>query len=211
MSTLRGRGSSRMPNLTTRTYRPSLWKSASQVRSFPLIWPNSTFRYLKSPASERLDGIILRENENVASQRSEREKSRQRFLPPLPLPARVEGSEERTVDSDGFVPPTTCQESSLSRSSPPLSPTPPSTPAIDGALLEVPGEGDGNVFRITAKSKELPVVAKKPRIPPFFISPKGDWRQLVALAKANRPLPSNHKCRDDSKGHCGRRCRLQGP
>ncbi|GFS64242.1 zinc finger protein [Trichonephila clavipes] len=33
---------------------------------------------------------------------------------------------------------------------------------------------------------EVPVV-KKPRIPPFFISPKGDWRQLVALAKLKAP------------------------
>ncbi|GFW03143.1 zinc finger protein [Trichonephila clavipes] len=30
---------------------------------------------------------------------------------------------------------------------------------------------------------EVPVVVKKPSIPPFFVSPKGDWRQLVALAK----------------------------
>ncbi|GFS90599.1 zinc finger protein [Trichonephila clavipes] len=34
---------------------------------------------------------------------------------------------------------------------------------------------------------EVPVVPKKPRIPPFFISPKGDWRQLVALAKLKAP------------------------
>ncbi|GFW57114.1 nucleic-acid-binding protein from transposon X-element [Trichonephila clavipes] len=33
---------------------------------------------------------------------------------------------------------------------------------------------------------EVPVI-KKPRIPPFFISPKGDWRQLVALAKLKAP------------------------
>ncbi|GFS88785.1 nucleic-acid-binding protein from transposon X-element [Trichonephila clavipes] len=33
---------------------------------------------------------------------------------------------------------------------------------------------------------EVPVT-KKPRIPPFFISPKGDWRQLVALAKLKAP------------------------
>ncbi|GFY57732.1 hypothetical protein TNIN_256811, partial [Trichonephila inaurata madagascariensis] len=34
---------------------------------------------------------------------------------------------------------------------------------------------------------EVPEVIKKPRIPPFFISPKGDWRQLVALAKLVAP------------------------
>ncbi|GFW50050.1 nucleic-acid-binding protein from transposon X-element [Trichonephila clavipes] len=32
-----------------------------------------------------------------------------------------------------------------------------------------------------------PEVIKKPRIPPFFVSPKGDWRQLVALAKLIAP------------------------
>ncbi|GFW79745.1 nucleic-acid-binding protein from transposon X-element [Trichonephila clavipes] len=33
----------------------------------------------------------------------------------------------------------------------------------------------------------VPEVSKKPRIPPFFVSPKGDWRQLVALAKLIAP------------------------
>ncbi|GFT24803.1 nucleic-acid-binding protein from transposon X-element [Trichonephila clavipes] len=35
--------------------------------------------------------------------------------------------------------------------------------------------------------EEVPAVTKKPRIPPFFVSPKGDWRQLVALAKLIAP------------------------
>ncbi|GFW76931.1 hypothetical protein TNCV_2030361 [Trichonephila clavipes] len=34
----------------------------------------------------------------------------------------------------------------------------------------------------------VPVVTKKPRVPPFFVSPKGDWRQLVALAKLVAPF-----------------------
>ncbi|GFU49575.1 nucleic-acid-binding protein from transposon X-element [Trichonephila clavipes] len=33
----------------------------------------------------------------------------------------------------------------------------------------------------------VPEVVKKPRIPPFFVSPKGDWKQLVALAKLVAP------------------------
>ncbi|GFW76893.1 nucleic-acid-binding protein from transposon X-element [Trichonephila clavipes] len=33
----------------------------------------------------------------------------------------------------------------------------------------------------------VPEVIKKPRIPPFFVFPKGDWRQLVALAKLVAP------------------------
>ncbi|GFU30563.1 hypothetical protein TNCV_3278101 [Trichonephila clavipes] len=70
------------------------------------------------------------------------------------------------------------------RSTPPLSPTPSSAPDIDGALLEVPAEEEMETSNEVSQSQEeVPVVAKKPRIPPFFISPKGDWRQLVALAK----------------------------
>ncbi|GFY23236.1 probable RNA-directed DNA polymerase from transposon X-element [Trichonephila clavipes] len=40
---------------------------------------------------------------------------------------------------------------------------------------------------VSQSKEEVPVVAKRPRIPPFFISPKGDWRQLVALAKLIAP------------------------
>ncbi|GFY04912.1 nucleic-acid-binding protein from transposon X-element [Trichonephila clavipes] len=75
------------------------------------------------------------------------------------------------------------------RSSPPHSPTPPSTPSVDGALLEETGEED---MELTLQDSlqaevEVPVVVKKPRIPPFFVSPKGDWRQLVAFAKLIAP------------------------
>ncbi|GFY64253.1 hypothetical protein TNIN_149041 [Trichonephila inaurata madagascariensis] len=34
---------------------------------------------------------------------------------------------------------------------------------------------------------EVPEATKKPRIAPFIVSPKGDWRQLVALAKLVAP------------------------
>ncbi|GFT55231.1 nucleic-acid-binding protein from transposon X-element [Trichonephila clavipes] len=40
---------------------------------------------------------------------------------------------------------------------------------------------------VSKTQEEVPVVTKKPRIPPFFVSPKGDWRQLVALAKLIAP------------------------
>ncbi|GFT46872.1 zinc finger protein [Trichonephila clavipes] len=55
----------------------------------------------------------------------------------------------------------------------------------------------------------VPEVIKKPRIPPFFVSPKGDWRQLVVLAKLIAPY--FQKPPPFSKGHCGRRSRLQEP
>ncbi|GFT59823.1 nucleic-acid-binding protein from transposon X-element [Trichonephila clavipes] len=40
---------------------------------------------------------------------------------------------------------------------------------------------------VPLSQEEVPVATKKPRIPPFFVSPKGDWRQLVALAKLIAP------------------------
>ncbi|GFV09357.1 zinc finger protein [Trichonephila clavipes] len=47
--------------------------------------------------------------------------------------------------------------------------------------------GDGTSIEPSQIQEEVPVVAKKPRISPFFVSPKGDWRQLVALAKLIAP------------------------
>ncbi|GFU36649.1 nucleic-acid-binding protein from transposon X-element [Trichonephila clavipes] len=74
------------------------------------------------------------------------------------------------------------------RSSPPPSPNPPSAPSIDSALLEVTGEEEMETSTEPSQvQEEVPVVAKNPRIPPFFVSPKGDWRQLVALAKLIAP------------------------
>ncbi|GFT68762.1 zinc finger protein [Trichonephila clavipes] len=75
------------------------------------------------------------------------------------------------------------------RSSPPPSPTPPSAPSVEGALLQGTGEEDMELTQQNSLQDEIevPVVPKKPRIPPFFISPKGDWRQLVALAKLKAP------------------------
>ncbi|GFU96930.1 nucleic-acid-binding protein from transposon X-element [Trichonephila clavipes] len=128
------------------------------------------------------------EQECRFSKEARGEKAGSGSSPPSTSPRKGRKAAKRTVDSDGFVPPTTCQESSLSPLVPPLSPTPPSTPAIDGALLEVPGEEEMETSsELPQSQKELPVVAKKPRIPPFFISPKGDWRQLVALAKLIAP------------------------
>ncbi|GFW38946.1 zinc finger protein [Trichonephila clavipes] len=148
----------------------------------------------KIPASEKeLDRIILREkNKNVASPKKREEKKPAVVPPPpLPLPARVERQRRELSTPTASLPQTTSQESRKARSPrsyPPPSPTPPSAPAIDGALLEVPGEEEMETStELPQSQEEVPVVAKKPRIPPFFISPKGDWRQLVALAKLIAP------------------------
>ncbi|GFS68426.1 RNA-directed DNA polymerase from mobile element jockey [Trichonephila clavipes] len=74
------------------------------------------------------------------------------------------------------------------RSSPPPSPTPPSATSVEDARLE--GEEEEMDSSQPAELQDqvvVPEVIKKPRIPPFFVSPKGDWRQLVALAKLIAP------------------------
>ncbi|GFT44235.1 zinc finger protein [Trichonephila clavipes] len=48
-------------------------------------------------------------------------------------------------------------------------------------------EGTDTTIDVPQSQEEVPVATKKPRIPPFFVSPKGDWRQLVALAKLIAP------------------------
>ncbi|GFV94163.1 zinc finger protein [Trichonephila clavipes] len=73
------------------------------------------------------------------------------------------------------------------RSTPPPSPTPSSAP-FDSAPLEEPGEEVMETYNdLPQNQEEVPAVTKKPRIPPFFVSLKGDWRQLVALAKLIAP------------------------
>ncbi|GFV63484.1 nucleic-acid-binding protein from transposon X-element [Trichonephila clavipes] len=67
------------------------------------------------------------------------------------------------------------------RSFPP--PSPSSAPSVEDACLEG-SEEDMELSQPTLQDQVVvPEVIKKPRIPPFFVSPKGDWRQLVALAK----------------------------
>ncbi|GFW56117.1 probable RNA-directed DNA polymerase from transposon X-element [Trichonephila clavipes] len=93
------------------------------------------------------------------------------------------------VDSEGFAPPKQLVRKARSpRSSPPPSPTPPSATSVEDARLE--GEEEEMDSSQPAELQDqvvMPEVVKKPRIPPFFVSPKGDWRQLVALAKLVAP------------------------
>ncbi|GFT26292.1 RNase H domain-containing protein [Trichonephila clavipes] len=62
------------------------------------------------------------------------------------------------------------------RSSPPLTPTPPFATSVEDARLE--GEDEEMESSPQNESQDqvvVPEVIKKPHIPPFFISPKGDW------------------------------------
>ncbi|GFR17291.1 RNA-directed DNA polymerase from mobile element jockey, partial [Trichonephila clavata] len=66
-------------------------------------------------------------------------------------------------------------------------PTPPTAPApsIEGVVAEEAMEETQ-----TTISQPATVPEKKPRVPPFFVNPKGDWRQLIALAKNQSPCTS---------------------
>ncbi|GFU73699.1 RNA-directed DNA polymerase from mobile element jockey [Trichonephila clavipes] len=73
------------------------------------------------------------------------------------------------------------------RSSPPSSPSPLSTPSVEDARLKG-SEEDMELSQPTLQEQVVVLeVIKTLCIPPFFVSPKGDWRQLVALAKLIAP------------------------
>ncbi|GFT55618.1 nucleic-acid-binding protein from transposon X-element [Trichonephila clavipes] len=146
------------------------------------------------PASEKeLDRIVLRVKNRVSdppAEKNEEEKKPAAVPPPPLLTPRSKGRKaKRSVDADGFAPPKQLVRKVRSpRSTPPPSPTPSSAPILDSATLEEQGEeGMDTNIDVPLSQEEVPVATKKPRIPPFFVSPKGDWRQLVALAKLIAP------------------------
>ncbi|GFT94168.1 zinc finger protein [Trichonephila clavipes] len=121
------------------------------------------------PASEKeLDKILIRlKNKPIDPPVVKNQKSKTAAVPPSPpasprklaLPAR-----------------------------PPTFPTPPSATSVEDARLEGEEEElDSSQPSELQDQVVVPEVVKKPRIPPFFVSPKGDWRQLVALAKLIAP------------------------
>ncbi|GFT50058.1 nucleic-acid-binding protein from transposon X-element [Trichonephila clavipes] len=123
------------------------------------------------PASEKeLEKIILRVKNRVSDPPAEKkneEKKPKAVSPPPPASPRSKGRKaKRSVHADGFAPP----------------------PSNFAPLEEQGEEGMDTVDHdLSQNQEEVPVVTKKPRIPPFFVSPKGDWRQLVALAKLIAP------------------------
>ncbi|GFY31941.1 nucleic-acid-binding protein from transposon X-element [Trichonephila clavipes] len=149
------------------------------------------------PASEKeLEKIILRVKNRVSDPPAEKkneEKKPKAVSPPPPTSPRSKGRKaKRSVDADGFAPPpppsNLFEKFALLARPPPPSPTPSSAPIMDSATLEEQGEeGMDTIIDVPQSQEEVPVATKKPRIPPFFVSPKGDWRQLVALAKLIAP------------------------
>ncbi|GFT71877.1 zinc finger protein [Trichonephila clavipes] len=117
------------------------------------------------PASEKeLDKIVLRVKNRVSDPPAEKneEEKKPAAAPPPPASPRSKGRKaKRSVDADGFAPPK--------------------------QLVRKGEEGMDTTIDVPLSQEEVPVATKKPRIPPFFVSPKGDWRQLVALAKLIAP------------------------
>ncbi|GFW90432.1 hypothetical protein TNCV_1390491 [Trichonephila clavipes] len=120
--------------------------------------------------------------------RTTRRKNRQRSLLPPSNSPRKGRKGKRSVDADGFAPKQLVRKARSPRLSPPPSPTPPFATSVEDARLE--GEEEEMDSSQPAELQDqvvVPEVIRKPRIPPFFVSPKGDWRQLVALAKLITP------------------------
>ncbi|GFU19663.1 hypothetical protein TNCV_2814451 [Trichonephila clavipes] len=128
------------------------------------------------PDDPELQNIHLEVGKSLKNQEAKKPAA---VSPPSPASPRSKGRKaKRSVDSDGFTPPKQLVRKARSspRSSPPPSPTPPSAPSVEGALLEGTGEDDMELTQQDSLQAEIvvPVVPKIPRIPPFFVSPKGD-------------------------------------
>ncbi|GFW61233.1 nucleic-acid-binding protein from transposon X-element, partial [Trichonephila clavipes] len=97
-------------------------------------------------------------------------------------PRKGRKAAKQSVNADGIVPPKQLiRKLALPRSSPP------SATSVEDTRLEG-SEEEMELSQPTLQDQVVvPEVIKNPRIPPFFVSPKGDWRQLVALAKLINP------------------------
>ncbi|GFY08584.1 hypothetical protein TNCV_810171 [Trichonephila clavipes] len=144
------------------------------------------------PASEKeLDKILLRlKNKPIDPPAVKNQEAKKAAVPPSPppLPVREKRRENEASTLTASLPQAACSKSSLSPFVPSTFPYPPSATSVEDARLE--GEEEEMDSSQPAELQDqvvVPEVIKKPRIPPFFVSPKGDWRQLVALAKLIAP------------------------
>ncbi|GFR34149.1 RNA-directed DNA polymerase from mobile element jockey [Trichonephila clavata] len=143
----------------------------------------------KIPATEKiLDRIVLRVRNKSTELPSKNHEEKTETAataavpPPLSSSPMAKNQKRRKTDADGFSPPAKHLIVRKPRSRP--SPTPPTAPApsIEGVVAEEAMEETQ-----TTISQPATVPEKKPRVPPFFVNPKGDWRQLIALAKIKAP------------------------
>ncbi|GFT88394.1 nucleic-acid-binding protein from transposon X-element [Trichonephila clavipes] len=172
------------------TYHMEVKKAGETVESL-LVKLNVPL--FKIPTTEKeLDKIVFRvKNKQVVSTSPKNhEAEKPAAVPPPPSNSPRKGRKgKRSVDADGFAPPSSLFE----KLALPVCPLhlllpPPSATSVEDARLE--GEEEEMDSSQPAELQDqvvVPEVIKKPRIPPFFVSPKGDWRQLVALAKLIAP------------------------
>ncbi|GFQ72226.1 RNA-directed DNA polymerase from mobile element jockey, partial [Trichonephila clavata] len=162
----------------------------------------------KIPASEKeLDRIILRAKAKVVEPAAAAKNQEENPLPaapstppPSPRSARKK-REKRRADEQGFIPPprqlvrkkrttsalpstSTSQsgETEVIQSAP--TPSTSTASAADGEGMETNADDPpaGDIV------ENAPVPERKVRAPPpFFVNPKGDWRQLVAIGKMHAP------------------------
>ncbi|GFS95790.1 hypothetical protein TNCV_1058741 [Trichonephila clavipes] len=130
------------------------------------------------PAAELPPEVTKSRVSDPPAEKKNEEKKPKAVSPPPPPPhPRSKGRKaKRSVDADGLLPSNLFEKFALARL--PLNP----------------------FFR-----EEVPVVTKKPRIPPFFVS-QGRLRQVGGVS-FNRPLLSIPNVGKIPKGHRGRRCR----
>ncbi|GFU69786.1 hypothetical protein TNCV_993911 [Trichonephila clavipes] len=120
----------------------------------------------------QLDRIIARRIRLVSPKREEKKPAA--VPPPLPLPARVEKARREPSTPTASLPKQLVRKPLLS----PLDPSTPrqlpsSAPDNDGAFEEPGEEGMETTDDLPQSQKRCPS-CQKPRIPPFFVSPKGD-------------------------------------
>ncbi|GFY63289.1 hypothetical protein TNIN_240511, partial [Trichonephila inaurata madagascariensis] len=186
-STRLGLGSSRPPAPRSDPISPGEIKKSGELSlPFPTQLNVPLF---KIPATEKeLDLIVLRKRSQVINPQppaAEEAKKPAAVLPSPPTSPRKGRKAKRSVDADGFAPNSLWGKFFL----PPHPPF--SRFRAVGIAFRKEKRENSQPIPATQNSipaeNEVPEVVKKPRIPPFFISPKGDWRQLVALAKLIAP------------------------
>ncbi|GFU68796.1 hypothetical protein TNCV_2576571 [Trichonephila clavipes] len=144
-----------------------LFREAIQARNVYAAWAR------KLTNARPNDPMMQSYHQEVTKAEEERGEKAESGFSSSPASPRSKGRKaKRSVDADGFAPPSNLFEKFALLARPPPSPTPSSSP-IDSAPLEEQGM-DTVDNDLPQTQEEVPVVTKKPRIPPFFVSPKGD-------------------------------------
>ncbi|GFR17985.1 hypothetical protein TNCT_482841, partial [Trichonephila clavata] len=131
----------------------------------------------KNPRPDRPESKEQVNRAPVEEPRGETETAATAAVPlPLFLP-NGENQKRRKTDADGFSPPAKHLIVRKPAQGPLLHPPLPCAFDRRSSCRRGNGRDPDNHFSTAT------VLRRKPRVPPFFVNPKGDWRQLIALAK----------------------------